>query len=95
MIWFTLETSVKKFLPVLAVAFLLSSCTVGKDQSLLAVEGQGYSNVELGGPALFGCDKGDKFTRTWKATDQQGRRVKGVVCSGFFKGATVRLTGRA
>lgn len=80
---------------VLAAVFGLAGCTVSEDQSLLAVQGQGYTNVELGGIALFGCGEDDDFTRTWKATGRDGVRVKGVVCSGLLKGATVRVQGRA
>jgi hypothetical protein len=86
---------VNKTLLIAAAAVMLSSCTVGGDAVTLALESQGYTNVELGGPALFGCAKDDNFTRTWKATGQQGTRVKGVACSGLFKGVTIRPTGRA
>lgn len=41
------------------------------------LEPQGYTNVEKRG-----------FFR-WKATAPEGHEVKGVVCMGFFKGATL------
>ncbi len=90
-----MESSVKKAILVLALASALASCTVSKDSVTLALEGQGYTDITMGGPALFGCSDGDRFTRTWAATGVNGVRVKGVACSGFFKGVTIRSTGRA
>lgn len=90
-----LEKTLNKTLALVAAALLLSSCTVSKDQTTLALEGQGYSNIELGGPALWGCSEDDNFTRTWKATGSNGVRVKGVACSSLFKGVTIRTQGRA
>lgn len=85
----------KKILIAIFAAASVAGCTVSEDDSRLAVEGQGYTDVELGGFAIFGCGKDDDFTREWKGTDRNGNRVKGVVCGGWLKGNTVRVTGRA
>ena len=55
----------------------------------------GLRDLKLGGPSLFGCSDRDTFTRTFTATAANGQRVKGVVCKGWLKGATIRITGRA
>lgn len=80
---------------VAALAVMSAGCTVGEQPTIDALEASGYTNVELGGIAMFGCGKDDDFTRAWKATGQNGVRYKGVACSSLFKGVTVRQTGRA
>lgn len=77
-----------------ALTLSLAACTVQEDTAVGVLTAQGYSQIELGGPAFFGCSDDDELTRTFKARGVDGQGVEGVVCSGlFFKGATVRLTG--
>jgi len=78
---------------VVAVALALSGCTVPESQATSAIEAMGMTNVQVGGYAFFGCDDKDSFASTFTATGANGRSVRGVVCSGLFKGATVRITG--
>ena len=78
-----------------ALAFAVSAagCT-RPTQAQAILEGQGYTNVEITGYALFGCSaENDDFRTGFRATDQRGRTVRGVVCGGFLKGDTVRVTG--
>jgi len=57
-------------------------------QTLLA---QGYTQVETTGYAYFDCGRDDIFATGFEATAPSGQRVEGAVCSGLFKGNTVRL----
>jgi hypothetical protein len=85
----------KKIIIILAASLAISGCTVPANDTVAALEEQGYRDVKVGGFAMFGCSEGDTFTRTWEATAQNGSRVKGVACGGWFKGITIRRTGRA
>lgn len=76
-----------------ATALLLGGCTVNKAASTHAVAAYGMHDITLGGYSLFGCDAKDAFSRTFEATASNGMRVRGVICKGWFKGATVRVTG--
>jgi len=51
----------------------------------------GYTNVETTGYTFFGCGEHDFYRTTFKAVGPTGIEVEGVVCSGFFKGNTIRL----
>lgn len=56
-----------------------------------AAEDAGYENVSTSGYSWFSCGKDDTFSTGFSATNAHGRPVRGVVCSGWLKGATVRL----
>jgi hypothetical protein len=55
------------------------------------LENSGYTNIELGGYSFFGCSDGDRFSTKFTATNPNGVTVSGVVCSGWFKGGTIRF----
>ena len=55
------------------------------------LEDQGYTRVEITGWRFWGCSKGDQFHTGFKALSPAKRPVSGVVCDGWFKGATVRF----
>jgi hypothetical protein len=78
----------KKLLIIAAI--LLTGCT-SQDQSNRALGSAGYTNIQFTGYHIFGCDKNDSFHTGFKATGVNGKPVEGVVCSGWFKGATIRL----
>lgn len=82
----------KKIISLTAIAFLLAGCTVGEKTARGALEANGMTDIKLGGPAVFGCSQDDNFTRSFEATTISGSRVKGTVCQGFLKGATVRTS---
>lgn len=74
---------------ILASAMALAGCTAHNDAKR-ALEGAGYTDIELGGYAWFACGQDDSFATEFKATGPTGRRVEGAVCSGFTKGSTIR-----
>lgn len=76
------------------IGVLLVGCT-RPDESLVILKREGYQNIEIKGYPLFGgCSEDDTF-RTEFAATKNGQYVKGVVCSGYFKGATVRTYNQA
>jgi hypothetical protein len=56
-----------------------------------AVEAAGLTPVEVGGYRLLSCDARDRFRTGFTAINAKGQRVTGTVCSGFFKGNTLRF----
>ena len=74
----------------LLVCVVLTSCTQpNKTVSLL--EDMGYTNIQTGGFAPFACSEDDFFATNFTATTPTGATINGVVCSGTFKGSTVRF----
>lgn len=77
-------------LAALAATTLLASCGVNPDSAKRALEAQGLTKVEIGGHAFWGCAKGENFSSNFTAIGANGKPVSGVICSGVFKGITVR-----
>lgn len=85
-----------KPLSVISVAalFVLAGCSVPPDDANRVLGSMGFTDIELGGRAWFGCSEDDFLSSTFKAKGVDGKPVSGVVCAGagpFAKGATVRL----
>ena len=80
---------------VVAVIFAISlivapyACT-RPEHAAQVLRSQGYTNIVTGGYPYFVCDKGDSFSTEFTA-ELNGKVVKGAVCEGFMKGATVRF----
>lgn len=74
---------------LLLSACLLSACT-DSEKAIRALQGAGYQRIEITGYSVFGCSEEDTFRTAFKATSSNGQPVEGVVCSGVFKGATIR-----
>lgn len=79
----------KRIIVALALVAALGACS-DKKTAQRALEQQGYTNITLFGWTMFGCGNDDEFTTEFKATSPAGIAVEGVVCSGWFKGATIR-----
>mgnify|MGYP000977450805 CR=1 FL=1 len=78
----------KKTLYIIAL-LALSACS-SSDQATRALQAAGYKDINITGYSFFGCDEKDSFHTGFEATGPNGQRVDGVVCSGWFKGATIR-----
>jgi hypothetical protein len=78
----------KKLLIIAAI--LLTGCT-SQDKSFKALEASGYTNINMTGYSFFGCGDKDTFRDGFTATGANGKQISGVVCAGWFKGATIRL----
>lgn len=82
-----------KYLKILAI-ILLVGCAGGctsQDDATRALSSAGYKNIQITGYEIFGCDKNDDFHTGFTATGLDGKKLSGVVCSGVFKGATIRV----
>ena len=80
----------KYLIPTILAITLLSACTQ-PEKATRALEGSGYTNVNITGFNWFGCDKNDGFHTGFTATGVNGKQVEGVVCGNLFKGATIRV----
>lgn len=76
---------------IIAIAALsLTACGVNHQAGKRVVESHGFTDVVIGGYAFFSCGK-DEFASSFTAKDANGNPVSGAICSGWFKGYTVRL----
>jgi hypothetical protein len=80
----------KKILAIALIALSLSGCTQPERTERVLAE-NGYTNVRITGYTFFGCGQGDAFHTEFVAVSPTGKTVSGVVCSGLFKGATIRF----
>ncbi len=71
------------------LAVTLAGCSSSKDANK-ALNAAGYKNIETHGYSVFGCSEDDTFKTKFTATGPTGVPVEGVVCSGWFKGSTIR-----
>lgn len=75
---------------IIAAALVLSACT-DASTARRAVEAVGLTEVRTTGYRFWGCSQDETFRTGFEARNAQGRAVTGVVCSDWFKGATVRF----
>lgn len=75
---------------ILAAILFMSGCTA-PDKATQVLRDQGYTNIEITGYAWFMCGDKDKFSTGFRATAPTGATVEGAVCSGWFKGYTIRF----
>lgn len=76
---------------IFAVAFLaLAGCT-DSTKATRVLEQQGFKEINITGYSPFACSDSDTFSTGFEATSPNGSRVRGTVCSGILKGATVRF----
>lgn len=74
----------------LVAALGLSACSSDKT-ARHALTAQGFTDIETHGYSVFGCSDNDTVKTKFTATNTNGQRVSGVVCSGLiFKNATIR-----
>ncbi len=81
----------------ISIAILLFACVgcftnnedfrKGKNQ----LEQQGYSDIRDTGYNFFCCDDKDLYSSGFVCLDKNGNVVKGCICSGVFKGVTIRF----
>jgi major membrane immunogen (membrane-anchored lipoprotein) len=81
---------VKKLCLFLVCIGLLSACT-SPDKAREVLTSNGYKNIEITGYKPFACSDSDSFQTGFIATSPSGQKVKGTVCNGILKGATIRF----
>lgn len=78
---------------ILLLSLLVLSITACSNQgdAVAALHKQGFTDVETTGWSAFACSEDDFYSTGFSATNSQGVRVTGTVCSGFlFKNSTIR-----
>ena len=80
----------KHALAMLGLAVGLCACTDNTSKVSGELAAYGFTNVETQGYDAFVCGKDDNFATKFTATNPQGNKVAGVLCSGLMKGSTVR-----
>lgn len=78
-------------LPLLILAATLSAGCTSDSDAQRALAAAGYTDVQLNGYSWFSCGKDDTFHTAFTARGPTGVPVSGVVCSGWFKGSTIRI----
>ncbi len=76
------------FIAAIALATQLTACTQPELANEILTR-EGYTQIEIDGYAFWGCGENDTY-RTKFSAIKNGYQVEGVVCSGVYKGATVR-----
>lgn len=80
----------KNLLILTAAILLLAACTRAEDVQSYANE-QDWKSCTVTGYRWFGCSKDDLYHTGFTAITKSGKQVSGVICSGWLKGATMRL----
>lgn len=76
---------------LMLVVSITTGCADREDDAHRVLVETGYTDIKMTGYRWFGCGEDEAFREGFEATSQIGYRVTGVVCSSFFKSATVRL----
>ena len=79
-----------KIIASVAILVGLGACTA-QDKSMSVLKSQGYTDVQMTGYSFFSCDKNDTYSDGFTAKSPNGSKVQGAVCSGVFKGYTIRF----
>lgn len=75
---------------ILIGTLLLAGCT-DPNEARKVLQDNGYTDIRIGGYSWLGCSENDQFSTEFIAKGPTGRDVKGVVCSGWLKGSTIRF----
>lgn len=78
------------FIFLITLCLFLQGCTQ-EEKTTTLLKQQGYKNIYITGYMAFNCSKDDFYRTGFTATAPNGERVSGVVCSGIFKGSTIRF----
>ena len=68
----------------------LSACT-DPDRAMTVTHSLGYKDVHITGYQFWSCGDDYAYHTGFEATGLDGSHVTGVVCSGVFKGASVKI----
>jgi hypothetical protein len=79
------------FIALLLYGTWLSWPKARPNEARAVLAAQGYTQVEITGARFLGCGREDVYRTGFRAVGPTGIPVKGIVCDGIFKGATVRL----
>jgi len=80
----------KKIILFVLLTLLFVSCT-NPDEAKRVLEASGFTHIQITGYSIGGCAEDDFYHTGFIAIGQNGQAVEGVVCSGLFKGSTIRF----
>lgn len=69
---------------------ILAGCTA-PERTERVLQEQGYTDIQIKGYSWLSCSEDDVFRTKFEAKSPVGYDIKGTVCSGWFKGNTIRL----
>lgn len=72
-----------------ASVMVLVGCTA-PERTERVLQEQGYTDIQIKGFSWLSCSD-DVFRTKFEAKSPSGYEIKGAVCSGWFKGNTIRL----
>ena len=75
---------------VLFFAISLQGCT-DKEGAMRVLQQNGYKDITITGYRWGMGGEKDTYVTGFEATSPSGSRVSGAVCSGIFKGSTIRF----
>lgn len=75
---------------IIGSVLVLTGCSDSR-KATQTLKNQGYTRITTDGYAWFMCSEQDTFATKFYATSPNGNRVSGAVCSGWFKGNTIRF----
>ncbi len=83
---------------IVASSIALAGCgyfyPFADNRARASVEALNLTDVKLTRTVLgLSCSKSDHVYYKFSAVNLAGKRIKGVVCMSYLKGATVRITG--
>jgi len=78
-----------KFLGILIIAIFFTGCT-SKEEAERVLQNEGYTNIKITGYDFLACSTDDIFHTGFIAMNREGKVIEGTVCSGWFKGSTIR-----
>lgn len=80
----------KKIFMAIAIIMAVSGCT-NEGDAIKVLKQSGFKEIRTDGYGWFACGRDDSFSTSFYAKAPNGDMVNGTVCSGFFKGNTIRL----
>jgi hypothetical protein len=78
-----------KKLIIITALLVTTACTKESDVAKYA-KIEKWDSYEILGYSFFGCGEKDLFRTEFRAV-KNGQEFTGIMCSGLFKGATLRL----
>jgi hypothetical protein len=75
---------------LIGLVLLLGACSDAPTAERVLSQ-NGYRDIKITGYAVFYCGRDDTYSTGFTATSPSGVPVKGAVCSGWGKGATIRF----
>lgn len=80
----------KRLILLIASILALNGCS-DPTAATKALDDLGFSDVRLTGYRFLSCGKDYTFHTGFEARNPRGKPVSGTVCSGWFKGSSVKF----